>query len=82
MGKRWVTIDGEEKLIIVTKDYHRAEWMEEQEEMREAFLQGKCYHFDRVYEKVCPVCGDTYYCINKLQIYCCDRCKDKARRQR
>jgi hypothetical protein len=34
-----------------------------------------------VYDAVCPVCGKTFAKVHGLQMYCCQRCKDDARRR-
>lgn len=83
MGKRlYIDIEHNCKYFVEMKTDCPEKWMEEQGELQEAYREGKYYCLKRVFEKICPTCGDTFYTTTPGQIYDTDRCKNKARWKR
>ena len=69
------------KRYIETKYQDPDAYRQEQEEMKEAYQQGRRYWFHKVFERTCPTCGEVFYTTSATQRYCTARDKQQARRK-
>ena len=79
---RFIAIINGYKTTIEPKIDTPAEYKAEQQRLKTCFDTGKRYSLKKVFQRICPCCGDIYYTTTATQIYDTDRCKEKAKRDR